>query len=283
MEDNNKELFATDIFESIIRPKSSSTYKITELRLPTNQDMYFISKWHEIFERYCSARIFIREALKDSWDDWGHWFNLSHDETTDSPVKLILIGNVYETALINYNILVDLSWTITYVSCEYALYKFDSEGNITNLEDCNICGMMPIEKAAETLRKTENPVSTPTAEHTPFEYLKKQCPKFKNAIDLIIDFWNNFSNSEIRNNYNYIKHKGKPVYKELIDLDPSRFFDIKIGKDHYPSDIKDIQKVLNLYDSIQELIDFDDKQLFPYYSKLITELITAVNPSPMVL
>ena len=282
MESSKKDIFVTDIFESVINPPKSSTYSLINVKLPTNQDMYFISKWHEIFDRYCSARIFIREALKDSWDDWKHWFNLSDDEKENTAFKLIFIGNLYETALINYNILVDLSWTITYVSCEYALYKFDQEGNITNLDDCNILGMMPIEKASETLRKAENQVSTPTAENTPFEYLKKRCKKFENAIDIIIDFWNEFSNSKIRNNYNYIKHKGKPIYKELNDLNPRRFFDLKIGKEHYPSDIRDIQKVLVLFDSIHELIDFDDNKLFPYYSNLITELKKAVDPSPMV-
>lgn len=99
-------------------------------------------------------------------------------------------SDLYETALINYNILVDLSWILTYVSAEYALYSFDKQGNIINAESVN--GMYPIEEAYELLRKTENGVSTPRAVGKPFDYLREILPENLSVVDLIIKFWRNF-------------------------------------------------------------------------------------------
>ena len=252
MSESTNDLFKTDIFNSIISPPSSIKFSLIGAKLPSNQNMYFISKWHEIFERYCSARLFVREALKDEWSDWEHWFNLTDDKTTNEVFKLKLVSDMYETALMNYNMLVDLSWTITYVSSEYVLYKFDSDGNV--VEKNEIYGMLPIEQAYTALRCTENNVTTPTAANNPFKYLKEQLPIFETTIDLIVDFWSKFSNSDIRRIYNYMKHKGKPVYYEINELDPIRFFDLRIGNEQYPSDIRDVQMMLNLYESINELI-----------------------------
>ncbi len=274
------DIFSNDIFNSKIQPPTSKTYNLIGTHLPTNQDLFFVSKWHEIFDRYCSARIFIREAYKDKWSDWEHWFNLSDDEN-DEAFKIILMAEMYETALINYNILVDLSWTITYTSCEYVLYRFDSDGNVTNAEE--VRGLVPIDEAGDILRKLENNTTTPTADNNPFTYLKSAAPEFSSSVDIIVEFWKNFSGSNIRSLYNYIKHKGKPQYKELKDLSPGRFFSLQIGNKSYPSDISDVQRIISLKDGLEELVKFDNEELFPYLEKLIIELEKAVNPSPMLL
>jgi len=274
------DFFKTDIFNSEFTPRSSSSFNLFGVSLPTNQDIYFISKWHEIFERYTTARIFVREAKKDDWSDWEHWFNVTDKDSTDKIMKLKLISDMYETALINYNILVDLSWTITYVSAEYVLYHFDKSGNILNADE--IYGMQPIEEAYKTLRATENIVTTPTAVNNPFQFIKIMRPEFSKAIDTVVNFWSNFADSSIRSNYNYIKHKGKPIYDEICKLDDTRFFTLQLEKENYPSDIRDVQKRIALFQSIEELITFDDTLLFTYFSKLIPELCKAVNPSPMI-
>lgn len=274
------DIFSNDIFNSKIKPPTSKTYNLIGTHLPTNQDLFFVSKWHEIFDRYCSARIFIREAYKDKWSDWEHWFNLSGDES-DEAFKIIFMAEMYETALINYNILVDLSWTITYTSCEYVLYRFDSDGNVTNAEE--VRGLVPIDEAGSILRKLENNTTTPTADNNPFTYLKSAAPEFSCSVDIIVDFWKRFSSSNIRSLYNYIKHKGKPQYKELNDLSPGRFFSLQIGNQSYPSDISDVQRIISLKNGLEELVNFDNKELFPYLEKLIIELEKAVNPSPMIL
>ena len=186
-----------------------------------------------------------------------------------------------EIALIDYNILVDLTWTMTYVSAEYILYKFDENGNVINKDE--ITGMHPIEESLEMLRKMENGVSTPHAEGNPFNYLKVMRPEFSRAIDLIVHFWRDFSNSKIRNTYNYIKHRGTPCYKEIEALRDTRLFNLIIGKESYPTDIKDVRMMLSMDDLIDELRKFDDEKLYPYIVELIEELKIAVNPSPMIL
>lgn len=271
----NQDVFTGDIFCNI-QPPHSLSFKIVGTPLATNQDYYFVAKWHEIFERYTTARLFIRKALEDNWD---YWFNRIDDAKVQKAMEYKYKAELYETALINYNILVDLSWTWTYVSAEYVLYTFDDNGKITNAKD--VCGMHPIEEAYELLRMTENGVSTPHAKGNPFSYLKTMRPEFEGAVDMIVAFWKNFSNNPIRDTYNYIKHKGKPLYTEVEALRGGKLMSILIGDKEYTSNIRDVQKVISVDKGIQELIDFDNELLFPYINKLLGQLKTAVNPSPM--
>ena len=101
-----KDIFTGDIFEKI-EPPHDVSFKIVGTALPTNQDMYFVAKWHEIFERYTSARLFVRKALEDNWD---YWFNKMEDEKVQCAIEYKFKAELYETALLSYNILVDLSW-----------------------------------------------------------------------------------------------------------------------------------------------------------------------------
>ena len=53
-----EDIFTGDIFEKI-EPPHGASFKIVGTALPTNQDIYFVAKWHEIFERYTTARLFV--------------------------------------------------------------------------------------------------------------------------------------------------------------------------------------------------------------------------------
>lgn len=268
-------LFANEIF-GVLEPKHGKKFDLVGTPLSANQDFYFVSKWKEIFSRYSVARIFI---YKTQEEDWSYWFNPVDDQIVQKGIELTFKSELYETALIYYNILVDLSWAITYVTAEYAIYKFDNKGNAIDALD--LSEMVTIEEAYEMLRKTENGISTPNAKGNPFEYLSIMRPEFKEAIDLIIDFWAKFSNSNIRNLYNYLKHKGKPIYKEIEELRGGRLMNIKIFGKEIPSEIRDVQKLICLENGIKELVDFDDNVLFHYIKQLLDLLEVAVNPSPM--
>lgn len=270
------DMFTTDIFKDI-EPPSSKSYSLEGVKIPTNQDVYFLAKWHELFDRYCVARIFARKTKEKCC---GYWFNPVGEKYLNE-VELMFQSYLYETALIYYNIIVDLSWTLTYVSAEYAIYKFDSSGNIVNTE--NIHGVIPIDEAYNMLRNIENNVSRPNSAGNPFEYIKKMSPEFTEAVNIIVEFWRKFCQSEIRSKYNYIKHKGMLTYEEINKYNNTRFFSININNVMCPSDIKDVQKVTNLEESINELIKFDDEQLFPYIKKLINNLNNTIKPSPMIL
>ena len=108
-------------------------------------------------------------------------------------------------------------------------------------------------------------------------------PEFSDAIDLIIEFWKEFSESNIRNTYNYIKHKGTPCYKEIEALRDTSFFNLTIGKESYPTDIRDVRKVLSIDELMDELRKFDNEKLYPYVVGLIEKLKIAVSPSPMII
>lgn len=116
-----EDMFKNEIFGTLEPPHGAIIKAGTSL--PTNQDIYFASKWNELFERYSTARIFLRKTQEEDWD---YWFNRIDKPDVQRAVELIFKSNLYETALLNYNILVDLSWTITYVSAEYVLYSFDN-------------------------------------------------------------------------------------------------------------------------------------------------------------
>lgn len=182
--------FANDIFT--LEPPSKKSFKLEGTSLPTNKDLYFRTKQREIIDQYAAARIFLRET---ETDDWSHWFNPVDDERNNTAFKKIFTTYFYETALMYYNIVVDLTWTLCYVSAEFAI---SNSSNRVDFEGCK-----PIEEAYQLLRTAENSVTSPTAESNPFEYLQKMCPEYSKAIQIIVDFWNSFSSSAIRKKYNY--------------------------------------------------------------------------------
>ena len=261
--------FSTDIFE-LQQDKNVKIY-LDGVKLPNNRDVFFRAKQEEILEQYVSARIFLRETATD---DWQHWFDKPELEEHQEIFELLFMQRMYETALIYYNIVVDLSWTLCYVSAEYFLYEKDKKINIDD--------MMSIDEAYNAMRKAEKLVTSPNIEGNPFEYLKQMSPDFKNSVDLIIDFWKDFKDSNIRVLYNFIKHRGKPLYEEVEKFKGPKLMGITMKGKSLPTDIREVQKKINLRDSIGELKDFDDKILYPYIEKLFQLLELAVNPSPLI-
>lgn len=267
--------FVNDIFS--LQPPTNKKFKLIGTSLPTNKDIYFRAKQKEIIDQYAGARIFLRET---DIDDWSHWFQQVEDKRNNDAFKLIFSSHFYEAALMYYNIIVDLSWTICYVSAEFAM---TSKGTRVDFSGCK-----SIEDAYCLLRYAENSVTTPTAGTNPFGYLKSMCPEFETAIQMIIDFWNDFGSSEIRKKYNFCKHKGKPSYLEIEKLRAGKIF--RLYKENQstgeklqmPSDIRDVQWQFSLVESINELVAFDDEKLFPYIKALLEELERVLQPSPMI-
>lgn len=113
------------------------------------------------------------------------------------------------------------------------------------------------------------------------------CPEFSTVIDMIIDFWKEFGGSNIRQRYNYCKHKGKPLYEELAQFSGPRLIGIYKetrdgNREQLASDQKDVRLQCSLSDSIAELQQFDNMQLFPYISQLFGELERVLKPSEFV-
>lgn len=260
-----------NIFE--LRKDSNVSINLKNAKLPSNKDVFFRAKQEELLQHYESARIFL---LETETDDWNHWFELDEKDKIDKQeiFELLYMERMFECSLMYYNIIVDLSWTLCYVSVEYVLYEKGKKININEL--------MNIEDAYNTMRKAENLVSNPNGEDNPFKYLKKMCPEFEKAINLIVDFWKMFSETNIRNLYNFIKHKGRPLYEEEEKFKGAKAINLIIKNESCPTDIRDIQKRVSLKKSIAELKKFDDIVLFPYIKNLFELLEEAVNPSPFV-
>ena len=261
--------FEREVFD-IMPNQTSMSFQLIGAKLPTNKDVFFRSKQLDTLERYQAARRFMYEI---NTEDWNHYFNPIEEEKGNRYFQNVLRAQLYEAALMFYNSVIDLSWITCYISAEYLVY---SDGRAFDIEHIS-----SIDEAYAMLRKAEGMVQNPNADDS-FSYLKKVCPKFSTAIDCIVEFWSYFSNTNIRTNYNYLKHKGALHYREIEELKPARLFKLYVNDVDCPSDIRDVQKEINLFESIETLKDFDDHVLFPYIETLFGELERQVNPSPFL-
>lgn len=267
--------FKNDIRE--LMPPAQKTFSLIGASLPSNTDLFFRAKQQEIIDQYHGARLFMYET---ETTDWQHWFVLTDKPQANATFETMLRAHFYESALMYYNAIVDLSWTLCYVCAEFAVNR--------NGKRVDLRGMVPLENAASLLRSAENLVTAPTAEENPFGYLKRMSPEFENAIDMIINFWNAFSDTPVRRKYNYCKHKGKPAYAEISNKYSTRmmaiYFEEKDSgkKTQIASDIRDVRWEFSLSESIDELLHFDNELLYPYLQKLFVELEKVIKPSPFI-
>ena len=271
--------FNCDLINSDIAPIKPGKHQIFGNGvLPNNIDVFFKAKWHELYSKYEAARLFLFQTSDGgNYDSWGI---KEQKEVEKQYSELVIKSRLYEAALCFYNMVVDLSWVLVYVCAEYAVYDSNKSSDINEI--------LSIEETFEMLRKLERNVLSPMSEESPFRYLKIMNPLFISAINLIEDFWSNFTKSNIRNNYNFIKHKGSPIYKEIDEFAniPHIFSYVKIidGKPiECPTDVRDVTMELDLEAEIQSLLDFDNKKLFPYIDALIKELKRVVCPSEMII
>ena len=264
-------MFKTEI--SKLRQNRNFSIMLEDVALPNSPSVFFRAKQEEIFRQYETARLFMYETNKGD-TGWDHWFQKSEDPELQKAFILLISEKFLEAAILFYNIIIDLSWVLTYVSAEYVGYIADSSIKYRKL--------MSIEEAYGLLRAAEANIENPNAQCNPFIYLKKMNPSFAEAIDLIVDFWKNYSQSEIRGLYNFIKHRGKPIFSEIEQIMVPKTMSLNISGKDCPTDVRDVQKSLSLYDTIEKLIDFDDNKLYPYISRLINILEPLVDPSPFV-
>lgn len=246
-----------------------------EVFSPTSRKIYFLSKFHDIITRYRTARRYLDKTLNS---DWSYLLKNVDDDVRDL-AKLNYRAEFYEIALINYNIAFDLSWVLCYVSLEYELWRNGK---------CKVVGELEaINQAEKFLRQLEQYTSTPGAVDNPLAYLKTKNIKYENIIDEMEAFWKKFSNHSVRNKYNFNKHRGKFAYTEMLALDDNpkstiTFIHLDGKEEKLPSHISDVQNKCSLEDSINELIEFDNEELFPYTKNLVEKLSYIIKPSPIM-
>lgn len=269
--DNDDVLFKEQLPESKIKFWDDNINLFDNV-IPTFQDVAFKEKWHSIYYRYESARSMIVLAKEPGYDELFKLGNI--DEENRKYFQFHRQIDFYETALCYYNFLVDYSWQIAYFSYEYVAYVKTAQIDLTE----------PIDKgtASAIFKKLEKNISQPLDDENPLVYFSRD-NDFKEIYDLIESFFKTFKDSNIRNNYNKIKHCGNFLYTESYEYTKMPFMcSININGKDIPSDIRDIQETASLNGSIDELINFDNDVLFPYLVKIIELLKSYLKPSKLV-
>jgi|AKZA01.1.fsa_nt_gi hypothetical protein len=250
---------------NILYPNHKEPINITFFfKHSTNQGVFFVTKWYEMLERYSAERYILN--MYNSGD-----YGKRHTEIKDQEHKKIAESfyniNIYETALIYYNIVVDLSWSLIYAGTEYIHHSNKKEKSFEFI----------IEDAYKYLREIESSISSPKKEKR-YDYLKSNYPNFAAPIDTVTCFWKDFRTSDIRKKYNYIKHLGQPAYTEMEALRKPAF--LSFFKDSISiSDIQNVRKELSLEEEVKKLLEFDNNTLYPYIKELIESLYEIIRPS----
>lgn len=265
--------FANDLRE--LQQPAQTHIDLNEFTIPDENALFFRAKQKELLEQYDAARMFLSEIDNQ---DWEHWFAETNNKIANNYFKLVFQSRFYEAALFFYNSVVDISWTVCYVAAEFACSQ--------NGRRLSVEGIPTLESAVEKLRALEGNVTSPTAEETPFAYLKSLSSEFSNPINQTIEFWTEFAKTDIRHTYNFCKHKGHPIYNEIEELNNTRVMDLRVGvygkEESVITDVRDVQMSISLKDAIDNLLNFDNEKLFPYVKRLIETLETIVEPSEMI-
>ena len=251
----------------------------SKINIPTGNQLYYAQKKLELFERYQTARMFMR-MLDDK-----EILQYIASKICTSNHDLMIEGikcDFYEAALFNYNIIVDMSWLLTLAAAEYIVYK-DNESqekpDFTLLYEC-----LKIKDAKDAIYKIESLSTSPEYnEKSLFKYLKKINIPYEYAINYVNEFWKTFQNDDIRHNYNYIKHKGKPIYYNEKIGDISKEWSIYDGDELISANIQDTRTSVNIDEEIKKLLKFDNDTLFPYIKKLESLLEKNIDISDTIL
>jgi hypothetical protein len=216
-----------------LKPPDGFSINLPEDFFSSSRDIYFRAKQRELLSQYQGARLLLNETEVEKVE---RWYRKVKNEQFKIECNLEYKAYFYESALMYYNVVVDLSWAICYLSIEYVIIEKNKK--------IEFGGFVPIEEAYELMRKAEDKVVNPTAKGNPYGYLEKMCPEFADAIDMVCNFWEKFGPSEIRKKYNYCKHKGKPKYDELVAFQPRIFNLYSINENgtrsQLPSAVRDV-------------------------------------------
>lgn len=270
MKENTLEenFFNNEIYDSIWLKMDRDIFKLSDSQL------YFDAKQNEIARRYEAARFFLQ--ISDVDNEYELLTKaLEMNVQSNNPIAIEGIGLIvksyfYESALISYNIVVDLSWVLTIVSLEFVKYEENEEDQLQIGSD--LTNHSSIENAFTILRDFEKNIQGPSDSSSPYNYFASMNEQTNDIIELVDKFWKDFSNTKIRQDYNYIKHRGTPIYSEIENLRSTRLAKFLKNNTELTTDIRDLQKVDSLNERISELYKFDNEKLFPYLNELITGL-----------
>lgn len=263
-------IFTNDVLS--LETKNTISFNSNKIEFPDYNTMFYLSKEKEIIEQYLSAR---RTIKRTKWTDFSPFFD--SDGVNDNYFKLQTLSEFYESSLFFYNTIIDLSWVVTYSILETYLYIDEEQFVLSNDSSSDNIEFL--------LRKLEKNIVSLNDPDNPFSYLINRKPEFQDCYDHLIAFWKIILETGIRDKFNYIKHRGHPLYNELYKYVqiPVSFYEFKSGNEKKCIlNSNNIRKQYSLYESIDELILFDNEFLYPYISELFMLLKKHVNLEKIV-
>ncbi len=245
-------------------PKNNS-FNLLEAATPQPEDVFLVTKKSEIYERYQDARMFLRwtetETIKG-------WFKKTDSEEMNARLIGFKKKYCYELALLYYNAIIDIAWGACYACA--TIEKGKLLANSTSIMGAN--------EAEEALRHFErNPY-----ERKAIPSLSRQYPAFSDLFDAFQSFMNKPSTKTVRDSFQFIKHRGVPIYKEEGHIGIPGI-KIHVNDKVIATSSSDVRKKLSIGEQAQMLKDFDEKCLYPFIGDFITKLEEVVNPSPLAM
>ena len=134
------------------------------IKVPEDRDFFFRAKQYELVDQYTAARFFLRQTDGENYKDW---LFPTGNTNADCGIQNTWKSYFYEAALMYYNILVDLSWVLLYLSAEYVCYQDDCAVKFESVKS--------IGEAMELMRSAEGLVAEPLCATNPIGYIKKIC------------------------------------------------------------------------------------------------------------
>jgi len=270
-------MFKNDITELDIKKACLFIDKSNPVTPPPVSHVFFQAKRIDICEQYNVARNFLYETELCYSKVWGGKAEKGKD---DNNLQCTFMSMRLEAALMFYNIVVDLSWVLFCVACEYVHYS--KEGKLLARPD----DILTTTETSDLLRTIEALVVSPNTKGAPYDYLGNTYPKLSIVTSLMKDFWNGFQSSDIRELYNFLKHRGKPRYTELKKYDHRPLIKMSIIYDNkrheIPTSSSDVKMEISIKEYVKKLKVFDDELLYPYIKNLLGNIEEVLRPAPYV-
>lgn len=261
---------------------------LKNLKLPSNSDYFYWEKRNEILAAYQKARFFMGKAisiqLEDVKEEVSNYETFSREEKTE--LLYLIKSYYYEATLYFYNTIIDISWVFLISSIASRL----DDDKKTMLIKSSILTNPNLAK--KQIRKIEKLVKNPDTDKT-YKQLKKilnntlDIPKNNilfSVLEEVQDFWHAIKKSNIRENYNFLKHRGSLTYEEVNSKDIPSVNIYSQSKTELTKQLShscDLEKKKNLENELDNLFIFDCNKLFPYISKLFNNLQEGLDISPI--
>ncbi len=232
---------------------------------PNSREILFKYKAIEIVDIYFRARNFL---------EFNEIFDINQkvkDKNTKETIayyKEVYSNNSLDAALIYYNILIDLTWTIFKLCTDN---KIDTYTNIST-KNCSVNELKGFTEYCE--KSTENPISEDMKQYLSYINKLSEKTKYNYIINKTINDINKTyyyvaEQTSIRKMYNAIKHRKQIHYSSTTLKSPIKF------------KLNGVSVAYSAYELFEEcnpdelkimLNEFDNTILFPYIENLLYNL-----------